>query len=232
MVYILCMFDFFLFFWWAFELRASHLQSSHSTAWATPPAHFTLDILEMGVSQTICPGWPQTMILLISAFQEARMTGVSHQHLAKGQDFCLGSHPNPMYHKWVWEYNQSSVFPVWYLQIQPTWIENNQKKTVLNTVFFPCHYSLNIQYSNYLLSICTALEITEQWFKVFGCLHRLYPYTTSFFFFFSVLGFELRTNTLSQSTSPYCVGFYWDKVSRTICPGWLWTSIRSSLLCS
>jgi hypothetical protein len=33
--------------------------------------------LEMG-SQTICPGWPQTVILLISASQVARSTGVSH----------------------------------------------------------------------------------------------------------------------------------------------------------
>jgi hypothetical protein len=30
------------------------------------------------VSQTICPGWPRTMILLISAAQVARITDVSH----------------------------------------------------------------------------------------------------------------------------------------------------------
>jgi hypothetical protein len=29
---------------------------------------------------TICPGWPQTLILLISASQAARVIGVSHRH--------------------------------------------------------------------------------------------------------------------------------------------------------
>jgi hypothetical protein len=35
------------------------------------------------VSQTVCLGWPQTMILLISASQVAKITGVSHWHLAE-----------------------------------------------------------------------------------------------------------------------------------------------------
>jgi hypothetical protein len=30
----------------------------------------------------LCPGWPQTTILWISAFQVARIIGVSHQHPA------------------------------------------------------------------------------------------------------------------------------------------------------
>jgi hypothetical protein len=30
------------------------------------------------VTQTICPGWPQTSVLLISASQVARLTGMSH----------------------------------------------------------------------------------------------------------------------------------------------------------
>jgi hypothetical protein len=44
--------------------------------------------------------------------------------------------------------------------------------------------------------------------------------------FFSVLGLELRAYTLSHSTIP---SFLWwvfqDRVSWTICPGWLWTVI-------
>jgi hypothetical protein len=64
-----------------FEFGALHLQSRHSTAWATSPAHFALAILEM-MSQTICLSWPQTMILLISASQIARITGMSHPCLA------------------------------------------------------------------------------------------------------------------------------------------------------
>jgi hypothetical protein len=34
-----------------------------------------------GVTQTTCPGWPQTEILLISTSQVARITGMSHQCL-------------------------------------------------------------------------------------------------------------------------------------------------------
>jgi hypothetical protein len=47
-----------------------------------PPVHFVLVILEMEVSQTICPGWPQASIFPISASQVARITGVSCLHLA------------------------------------------------------------------------------------------------------------------------------------------------------
>jgi hypothetical protein len=41
-----------------------------------PPAHFAL-VLEMGVSQIICLGWPQTLILLFLASQVARVTAMS-----------------------------------------------------------------------------------------------------------------------------------------------------------
>jgi hypothetical protein len=34
--------------------------------------------VEMWTPKHLCPGWPQTMILLISALQEARIIGVSH----------------------------------------------------------------------------------------------------------------------------------------------------------
>jgi hypothetical protein len=39
----------------------------------------------MGVSPTICPGCPWTAILLISASQVARITGMSHWHPEKNQ---------------------------------------------------------------------------------------------------------------------------------------------------
>jgi hypothetical protein len=45
------------------------------------------------------------------------------------------------------------------------------------------------------------------------------------FFFFLVLGFELRVYTLSHSTGPFCGGFFQDRVSRTICPSWLQIAI-------
>jgi hypothetical protein len=43
---------------------------------------------------------------------------------------------------------------------------------------------------------------------------------------FAVLGFELRAFSLSHSTSPFfCDGCLQDRVSWTVCPGWLWTMI-------
>jgi hypothetical protein len=48
-------------------------------SWATPSVHFALVIL---VSWPACPGWPQTVILPISASQVARITGLNHQHPA------------------------------------------------------------------------------------------------------------------------------------------------------
>jgi hypothetical protein len=45
---------------------------------APPPPAFSI---EMGVSQTFLPGWPQTMILQISASQVARITGIEFTSL-------------------------------------------------------------------------------------------------------------------------------------------------------
>jgi hypothetical protein len=46
---------------------------------STLPIHFALVALEMGVSQTICPSWPQTSIPPISASHVARITSMRHQ---------------------------------------------------------------------------------------------------------------------------------------------------------
>jgi hypothetical protein len=40
-----------------------------------------------------------------------------------------------------------------------------------------------------------------------------------------VLGLELRAYTLSHSTSPFFVCYFQDRVSQTICPGWLRTTV-------
>jgi hypothetical protein len=45
------------------------------------------------------------------------------------------------------------------------------------------------------------------------------------FFFFVILEFELRTFALSHSTSPFLWRVFWDKVSQTICLGWLRTAV-------
>jgi hypothetical protein len=62
-----------------FELRALRLQTKHSIAWDTPPIHFSLVILEVGVLGTyFCPDWPLTTIFPISVSQVASTTAVSH----------------------------------------------------------------------------------------------------------------------------------------------------------
>jgi hypothetical protein len=48
---------------------------------------------------------------------------------------------------------------------------------------------------------------------------------TSLFFFFAVLGLELRSYTLSHSPALYVLGYFRDRVLQTICPGWIWTMI-------
>jgi hypothetical protein len=59
------------------------LTCRHSTTWATLPVHFILVILELGVLWPVCPDWPRTSILLISASQVTKITGVSHWHPAR-----------------------------------------------------------------------------------------------------------------------------------------------------
>jgi hypothetical protein len=52
--------------------------NSGPTTWATPPALFCDGFFWDRVSQTICLGWVQTAVLLISASWVARITGESH----------------------------------------------------------------------------------------------------------------------------------------------------------
>jgi hypothetical protein len=66
-------------FW--LELLVSHLLGRCSTTWPTLPVLFCVEYLPDRVFWTICPGWLQTMILLISDSWAARIISVSHQHL-------------------------------------------------------------------------------------------------------------------------------------------------------
>jgi hypothetical protein len=65
-----------------FELKASGLQSKFSTVLSHTSSPFYSGYFEDEVSRIICPGWPQTVILLILASKLARITGVSHQRQA------------------------------------------------------------------------------------------------------------------------------------------------------
>jgi hypothetical protein len=58
--------------------------NSGPTLWATPSALFCDGLLfKIGSRGTVCPGWLQTAILLISASWVAMITGVTHQYLAQ-----------------------------------------------------------------------------------------------------------------------------------------------------
>jgi hypothetical protein len=70
-------FAFFFFFqYWGLN--------SGPSPWTTLPALFVMGIFEIGLSN-YCPGWLQTMILLISVSWLTRITGVSHWCPAKFQ---------------------------------------------------------------------------------------------------------------------------------------------------
>jgi hypothetical protein len=64
---------YFFFFWWwlGFELKAYFLNHSNQS-------FFCVVFFQDRVSTTICPGWLQTAILLISDTWVARRTGVNH----------------------------------------------------------------------------------------------------------------------------------------------------------
>jgi hypothetical protein len=57
------------------------LANRHSIAWAIPSVYFVLVILETESVNYLPGGWPWTTILLISASQVVRITGISHQCL-------------------------------------------------------------------------------------------------------------------------------------------------------
>jgi hypothetical protein len=63
------------------ELGTSCLQNRHSTLSHTS-SPFCSGCYGDEVSRTLCLGWPRLAILLISASQVARITGMSHQHPA------------------------------------------------------------------------------------------------------------------------------------------------------
>jgi hypothetical protein len=56
---------------------------------ATPPALVLWRVSPDRVFQTICPGWLQTLVLLISVSWIAGITGMSHQHPAWNSYYCL-----------------------------------------------------------------------------------------------------------------------------------------------
>jgi hypothetical protein len=62
--------------------------NSGSVPWAIPPALFCVGYFRDRIS-TICLGWLQTLILLISASWVARITGVSYRCSAVTEFLCI-----------------------------------------------------------------------------------------------------------------------------------------------
>jgi hypothetical protein len=87
-----------------FELRASCLLGRCSTTYSTPLILFNVEYFQDERSQTICPGWPPTTILLISAAYIARITCVSQWYSAKNffltgkihQNLTVSDPPHPL----------------------------------------------------------------------------------------------------------------------------------------
>jgi hypothetical protein len=84
-----------------FEFRASRLQSRCSTSWATPPVHFALAILEMGVSWTIFPRLASNYNLPNLSLPN-RIKNVRHQCPALLQDQVLSPPIAPQYLGVTW----------------------------------------------------------------------------------------------------------------------------------
>jgi hypothetical protein len=122
---------------------------------------------------------------------------------------------------------------------------NFRRFIILIFVFYVCviHFRLIFWYldcrlgkTNFKFLFYYNCQIGFQYHKdhspVIFMLVKQHITSVFFFFFFAVLGFELRAYNLSHSTSPVVFGmrFFRDRVLRTICPGWLWTTIL--LICA
>jgi hypothetical protein len=60
---------------------------------------------------------------------------------------------------------------------------------------------------------------------VLGIERKQIYFILYFILFILVLGLELRAYTSSPTTSPYFDFFFQDRVSRTVCLGWVQTMI-------
>jgi hypothetical protein len=66
----------------------------------------------------------------------------------------------------------------------------------------------------------------KDWLEVLcSCTWTLGSACWGLFFFFSVLGLELRVYALATPPALFCEGFFWDRILQTVCPVWLQTSI-------
>jgi hypothetical protein len=106
----------------------------------------------------------------------------------------------------------------------------------------PSHYSPLILSPTTLLKWFQQISLLKLYKYIKYIKHLCFPSTSPFIFLSSgthppkqdpfyipvlhffvcvVPGLELKAYTLSHSTFSFCVRYFWDKISQTICPGWL-----------
>jgi hypothetical protein len=96
--------------------------NSGPSPWATPPALFLWRVFEIS-AWTVCPGWLQNMILLISDYWVARITGVSHWHLANFLHFIRPQWNETRNHQQDKNREDIQTFGVWPIQfLNDLWV--------------------------------------------------------------------------------------------------------------
>jgi hypothetical protein len=93
-----------------------------------------------------------------------------------------------------------------------------------------CNFFVHLIY----IRIFFSVNMASLWISVHNFRYLLLGENKAnffFFFFWVVLGLELKAYTLSHSTSPiFCEGFFQGRVSQNYLPGLLWTVIL--LICA
>jgi hypothetical protein len=141
-----------------FELKVLCLQSRHSPTRAIPPAHFALVILEMVALKLFVWAGPQTVILLISASQVAKIIGVTHWHLAPSS-FLFAHQPrypksHPLFCLRLGELRLWETFSVWVAKLRQ---EPRTKLYSRSSFCFWTHIIVHITSVNALMkTLCKA----------------------------------------------------------------------------
>jgi hypothetical protein len=103
---------FFLFFGWDLSLNSGLCTCKAGALLLKPHLHpFWSSYFGSGVSQTICLGWPGTVILPISASQITRITGMSH--LAPSLGCWWECKKLQMLWKILWQSPQNKTITLW-----------------------------------------------------------------------------------------------------------------------
>jgi hypothetical protein len=105
--------------------------------------HHTQPLVEMGVSQTFCPGWPQTLILPISASNVARIIGVSHHWVI----FHYPEMPQCIHLPAERHLGKTLIYLFYFLCIYYFWSCSKFSRTVSGNLLFPLTFLLLLSWT-------------------------------------------------------------------------------------